>query len=235
MTRSQVCLLSLTGLLCVQASAQPASYEQQIAELQARQASGIELSEAYYGLGTSLQQEERHEEAVAAFDDALQALRENTGLYDLEQLPVLQARLDSTQALESWEEVDAGKQLAYQITLHNPAAGTASHYQTLRELGLWKLRVAEEKLLPNALDGVRDAVALYRHELEQPGVVTAYSPLSFANLYLDLAALEFLQARQKLALPLAEYTMGGPRTATETYCQTISGPDGRPRDVCRSI
>ncbi len=192
-------------------------------------------TESYYSLGTSLQEQARHAEAVEAFDDALQQLRENAGLYDLEQLPVLQARLDSTQALSSWEDTDAGKQLAYQIAVRNPEAGIARRYQTLRELGLWKLRVAEEQLLPNSLNGVRDAVALYRRELDQPDVRASYDTISLSNLYLDLAALEFLQAKEKLALPLSEYTTGGSRTTTEMYCQVIYGPDGRAREVCRSV
>jgi hypothetical protein len=219
----------------ISSSSTAAAYEQRIADLQVRQASGLELSEAYFGLGMALQRQQQHEAAVEAFDNALQALRENTGLYDLEQLPVLQARLDSTQALASWEDVDAGKRLAYQITAKNPAAGSDRRYQTLRELGLWKLRVAEESLLSNSLDGVRDAAALYRHELDEPNLRAAYDTLSLSNLYLDLAALEFLQAKQKLALPLSEYTTGGSRTTTETYCQTIYTADGRAREVCRSL
>jgi tetratricopeptide (TPR) repeat protein len=219
MTRSKTFLLPIAGLLsltCFDSVAQTPG-------------------ESYYSLGTSLQEQERHEEAVEAFDDALQLLRENGGLYDLEQLPILQARLDSTQALSSWEDVDAGKQLAYQIAVRNPAAGTSTRYQTLRELGLWKLRVAEEGLLPNSLNGVRDAASLYRRELDQPDIRAAYDTISISNLYLDLAALEFLQAKEKLALPLSEYSTGGSRTTTQMYCQTIYGPDGRAREVCRSV
>lgn len=106
---------------------------------------------------------------------------------------------------------------------------------SLRELGLWKLRVAEEGLLPNSLNGVRDAAALYRRELDQPDIRAAYDTISVYNLYLDLAALEFLQAKEKLALPLSEYSTGVSRTTTQMYCQTIYGPDGRVREVCRSV
>ncbi len=254
MVRSTLSLLPAAGLLSLvsihgfaqaassenDTDAALASYEQLVADLEARPNTfGVdaELSEAYYGLANSLQTLERHEEAVAIFDKALQALRENKGLYDVEQLPVLQSQLDSRQALASWQDVDAGRHLAHLITVKSTAAGTEQRYQTLRELGLWKLRAAEEKLLPNPLDGVKEAVALYRHELEQPGIRAAYEgrALSLANLYLDLAALEFLQAKEKLALPITEYVQGGPRTVTETQCQTIQAPDGRGRQVCRSM
>ncbi len=248
MTRSKFPLLPVAGLWCLTclhgiahaAVDDAAAYEQLIVELQTQQlrsGTAVELGEAYYGLGNSLQTLERHAEAVEAFDNALQVLRENAGLYDLAQLPVLHARLDSSQALSSWQDVDAGKQLVHLITLKNPTASTEQRYQTLRELGLWKLRAGEEDLLPNSLDGVRDAAALYRAELERPGVGAAYEGrgLALANLYLDLAALEFLQAKQKMALPLTDYQQGGPRTVTQMYCETIQGPDGRARQVCRSM
>lgn len=217
-----------------------ASYQQLITELEASQpafAVAMELGQAYYGLGRTLQSLQQHEEAMVAFDMTLQILRENTGLYDLEQLPVLQARLDSSKALASWEEVDAGVHLAHEITLKSPAAGSEHRYQTLRELGLWKLRAAEEDLLPNALSAVREAAELYRRELEQPDIRAAYSgrTLSLANLYLDLAALEFMQAGKKLALPLNAFVEGGPRTITQMQCEMIQMPDGRVRQVCRTL
>jgi tetratricopeptide (TPR) repeat protein len=243
MTRSTIFPLSVACLLwlpcpgfaqAASASA-PESYTQLIAQLEARGADGTELGEAYTGLGNALQILGRHVDAAAAFDRALQALRENNGLYELEQLPVVQARLDSSLALASWQEVEAGKQLAHLIALRNPGTSTEVRYQTLRELGLWKLRAAEEELLPNSLEGVRDAAMLYRHELERPGVRASYGSLSLANLYLDLAALEFLLAREKLALPITEYTTGGTRRTTEVLCQTVHTPDGRTREVCRSL
>jgi hypothetical protein len=168
---------------------------------------------------------------------ALQGIRENSGLYELDQLPVLQAQLESQEALAAWRDVDASMQLAHLISLKNPDASIDRRYQALRELGLWKLRAAEEDLLPNPLHETRDAAAIYRLELDEPDSRGAYAgrPLSVANLYLDLAALEFLQAREKLALPLSEYVEGGQRTSTQTYCETIQTPDGRGRQVCRTM
>lgn len=219
---------------------QLARYQQLIAELQNRQnnfGDSAGLSEAYAGLASSLQKLERHEEAVKAYDQALQLLRESSGLYALEQLPLLQAQLVSSQALKSWQQVDADRHLAYTIVLKNPAATIAQRYQALRELGLWKLRVGEDGLLPNSISDARDAAELYREELEQPEIRAAYEgkALSLANLYLDLAALEFLQAKKQLALPLSSYGTGGQRTTTEMFCETLPTADGRGRQVCRNI
>lgn len=246
MFRAQLLLLPFASLSWL-ASAHAAEavdaaalHQQLVAELQSLPSdAGVELrlGTAWYELGRSLQQQGRHDEAVAAFDQALDALRKNKGLYDLDQLPVLQARLDSSEALEGWREVDAGRQLAYFITLRNPEAGVERRYQALRELGLWKLHAAEEELLPNALADARAAATLYRQELEQENLRADYAgrPLQVANLYLDLAALELLQARQKLALPLSEYYAGGQRTEVQVFCETIATPDGRTRQVCRSL
>src|SRR5690606_27345035 len=78
---------------------------------------------------------------------------------------------------------------------------------------------------------------LYQQELERPGLRAAYAarPLALANLYLDLAAPEFLQARKKLALPLGAYVAGGQRTVAQVFCETIQTPDGRTRQVCRTL
>jgi tetratricopeptide (TPR) repeat protein len=216
------------------------SYQQLITELETRPnalAAGMELGEAYYGLGNSLQALERHEEAVQAFDMALQHLRKNKGLYDLEQLPVLQAQLDSSMALAAWDKVDADRQLAHLIALKNPAASIERRYQTLRELGLWKLRAADEELLPDFLDDAKEAAELYQQELERPDLRASYQgrPLFVANLYLDLAAIEFMQAKKRLAMPLSSFVEGGQRTLTQMYCETIPTPDGRGRQVCRNI
>src|SRR5690606_33828807 len=142
MLQATACLLPAVGLVwlgcfhvCAHAAesvAAPGSYEHLIADLQARPQSAdvaMQLGEAYFALGRSLQERERHAEALLAFDDALQLLRENRGLYELEQVPVLQARLDSSQALAEWRDVDAGRQLAYLITLKNPDAGSERRYQ----------------------------------------------------------------------------------------------------------
>jgi len=248
MTRqSKACSLSFIGLwwlLCLkgvaqpESSAAPASYEQLIATLQSSQnESATGLSEAYLGLGNSLQTLERHDDAVGAFGQALQLLREDKGLYALDQIPLLQARLISNQALQAWQDVDADRHLAYRIALKNPAAGVDLHYQTLRELGLWKLKAAEEALLQDPLEQTSEAAALYREELGQADIGILYKgkALSLANLYLDLAALEFLQARKKLALPLSAYVEGGQRQTNEMFCETLPTADGRGRQVCRNI
>lgn len=230
--------VSLPALAQSEALSSLVSYERTIAALQTQPADvSAQLGEAYSGLGNTLQSLQRHQEAMAAYGQALQLFRENGGLYTLEQLPLLESRLASSQALASWQEVDADRQLAYQVAVKNPAANVALHYQTLRELGLWKLRAADEKLLPNDLDVAREAEALYRRELDQPSLRADYQgkPLWLANLYLDLAAIEFLQAKKKLALPLDAYKDAGPRKITETYCETIPTPDGRGRQVCRNM
>jgi tetratricopeptide (TPR) repeat protein len=249
MTRSKIHSLLIAGLLWLiscHSIAQPeavpalAAWQQLIDTLRASQNPinvDAQLSEAYAGLGNSLQTLEQHADAIAAYDQALQLLRENKGLYTLDQLPVLQARLESSQALANWQEVDAGRQLAWLITMKNPDTSSELRYQTLRELGLWKLRAAEEDLLPNSLEDAREMSELYRQQLAQPDLRAAYQgrALSLANVYLDLAALEFLQAKQQLELPLSSFGVNGQRTVSEMFCESIPTPDGRMRQVCRNV
>lgn len=222
------------------ASASISSYQQLIAELQGQPdtlGTSTTLAEAYASLGSALQEEEQHADAIAAYTQALQFVREANGLLALEQFPLLEARLASHQAMAAWSEIDADRRLAWLIAHKNPAADIGLRYQTLRELGLWRLKAADEELLEDAMDGAKEAVLLYQRELADAEILAAYqqSPLSLANLYLDLAALEFLQARKKIELPLGAYMNGGQRTVTETYCETIQTADGRTRQVCRNL
>jgi tetratricopeptide (TPR) repeat protein len=233
-------LTGLPGRAQTEARQSVESYQHTIAELQAQPNDAqvdVRLSEAWSGLGNALQAMERHEDAVDAFGQAMQLLRENNGLYAIEQLPLIHARLTSNLALSAWEEVDTDRQLAYQLAVRNPDVSVAVRYQSLRELGLWKLRAADEDLIPNSLAAAKDAAELYRHELEQPGLRAAYQGkgLWLANLYLDLAAVEFMQAKKKLALPLSAFKDVTERNVTETYCETIVSPDGRSRQVCRNL
>lgn len=57
-------------------------------------------------LGLAMQEQDRHEEAIAYFKQARQASRIQFGLYDETQVLLVEAIIDSELALENWSEVD---------------------------------------------------------------------------------------------------------------------------------
>lgn len=65
-----------------------------------------ELREQYAALGTLLQQSGDHEEAIEAFESAMHIDRVNTGLYTLDQIPIVEKIIASHEALGHDTEVD---------------------------------------------------------------------------------------------------------------------------------
>jgi tetratricopeptide (TPR) repeat protein len=65
-----------------------------------------ELREQYDALGTLLQQNGEHEEAIKAFEAAMHIDRVNAGLYTLDQIPVVEKIMASHEALGNASEVD---------------------------------------------------------------------------------------------------------------------------------
>ncbi len=65
-----------------------------------------ELREQYDALGTLLQQSGDHEEAIKAFESAMHIDRVNTGLYTLDQIPVVEKMIASHEALGHDTDVD---------------------------------------------------------------------------------------------------------------------------------
>jgi len=212
-----------------------ASYQQRVAELQAgNDQGGAILSEAWLGLGTALQALDDDEEAIAAFGEALQALRIANGLHDAAQLPVLQRQLQSQEKLQNWEAVDATLHLMHYIATRQYPPGAAQRFDAVLALAHWKQRATEEKLLSENLDPAAEASMLYANEIKHLQALPAASAtnLQLATLHLDLATVEFLLARTKWAQPLAAYGMTGPSTVQQQQCQTVRLADGRTSSFC---
>lgn len=95
-----------------------------------------QLAEAGMALGRNLQALERHEEAIAEFERARQVLRANGGLYELQQLPLLDAQLESRLALQQWAEADGLQETRFQLI-------QSSAQTTPRQLAEASLRLAD--------------------------------------------------------------------------------------------
>lgn len=64
------------------------------------------LREQYDALGTLLQQDGEHEDAIAAFESAMHIDRVNGGLYTLDQIPVVEKMIASHEALGNTDDVN---------------------------------------------------------------------------------------------------------------------------------
>jgi hypothetical protein len=209
-----------------------------IAQLETSQgAYGAELSEAYFQLGTTERTLELPEAAVETFGKALQSLKIGYGLYDLRQLPILEEMLTTYETLENWEEVDSIHHLIHFITARNPDADAELRFQSLVQLGRWKLQSEVDGLLPNREGSANEVLKLYENEIEKLEAYANYPDKSIhlATLYLDLAEVEFSEAKAKYAMPITEFGLVGQSSISTVSCVTFMGRDGKPVQSCTNV
>ena len=102
------------------------SLRQAIEQLETSQgAYGSGLSEQMLSLGLSLQQQQRHLEAVNAFKRGVHLARINSGLYCPDQIPLLEGEVKSHIALGQYAEADELQQYLYRVQLRSMEAGEA--------------------------------------------------------------------------------------------------------------
>jgi tetratricopeptide (TPR) repeat protein len=81
-------------------------YESSISTIESQQGVySFSLVPELVGLGHSYRQGEKHSEAAAAYQRALDILKINEGLYSPNQLPLLEILIEENSKIESWEKV----------------------------------------------------------------------------------------------------------------------------------
>lgn len=194
------------------------------------------LSQAYTDLGDAYQTLGRHEEAVEAYGNALQAVRINNGLNDTNQLPILDKYVDSYRALENWKAVDTNLHLYHHIARRSFAPGDDRRIEALLKLGRWKLQAAGDKLLYEHVG--EEALQLYQKEIEFLESVEEYPDkgLHMARLYLDYASTALYQATWLMNKPIEDFQQSGQsRSVTRMECTYIRTPDGKLIPVCSTV
>ncbi|MEH6611454.1 MAG: hypothetical protein V7696_18935 [Halioglobus sp.] len=93
-----------------------AFYRDAIAELESSEgAYGEGLQEQLLSLGLSLQQQGRHEEAIKTLKRGVHLARINSGLYSIDQIPLLQTEIASLMARGEFLEADERQSYLYRV------------------------------------------------------------------------------------------------------------------------
>ncbi|MDY6981560.1 MAG: tetratricopeptide repeat protein [Pseudomonadota bacterium] len=196
---------------------------------------GEELSEAYVELGRTQRALGEHDASADAFNKALQAVRVSNGLNDLRQLPVLQELRTTHEELGDWDDVHAMHYLAFNIAMRND--DEELRVRSLRDLGRWLRKAANEKLVSDYAANAGNLITLYEREIRRLEEKEPYAGrnLHLASLYLDLASTELSEAKRKYELPITEFQtpgLGEQRSTVEQTCFTTIDRNGRPITVC---
>ncbi|MEP1473152.1 MAG: hypothetical protein ABJK25_19400 [Halieaceae bacterium] len=149
---ASACLLTLLapGLIAqetLEAEAQPAPdsrdvlfYRSAIAEVESNEGAYAQaLQEQLLSLGLSLQQQGRHEEAIAVLKRGVHLARINDGLYSIDQIPLLQTEIASHMASGQFLEADERQMYLYRVQQRSLDRGEI-RAQALMQQARWQRR-----------------------------------------------------------------------------------------------
>lgn len=117
------------------------NYNAVIAELEGE--GGVwnsDLIEELYSLGTLLQQQGSHEEAIKLFDRAVHINRINLGLHAVEQVPAIESKIQSYLALNQWQDADLTFEYLYYIQRRAYGSRDPRLIPVLSSIAEWNLR-----------------------------------------------------------------------------------------------
>lgn len=98
------------------------------------------LVRATAGLATAYHAAKRHDLAAARFEQAIALSRRTAGLFDEEQLPLLEKQAESLGALDRMTEALQARRYALRIVEHRYGAGSLRFAQELESIGRWYAR-----------------------------------------------------------------------------------------------
>ena len=221
----------------IAASAELARYEQMIREREAEHGVYDPVSGEYLlALGLFYQRQDKHEQAVAALERALQIKRVNEGLQSDSQLAILEQLVESNIAIADWDAVDSNYQQLLWISKRNYDASDPRLLPALDRVARWKLKAYKESLLDGgALNTIGASEKLFRDTIEiletqygehAPGLIQALYGRALTN---------YQYAIEVANTPQDEFQGAGNPTRTQLVCRILSTPDGGSRRVCNTI
>jgi hypothetical protein len=117
-----------------------AFYRDAIAELESSEgAYGQGLQEQLLSLGLSLQQQGRHEEAIETLKRGVHLARINSGLYSIDQIPLLQTEIASLMARGEFLEADERQSYLYRVQQRGLIQGEV-RAEALMQQARWQRR-----------------------------------------------------------------------------------------------
>lgn len=182
-----------------------------------------QLGEAYLELANSLSADENHDGALEAYNNALQVVRVSEGLNSLNQLPILQALLNTLEQTRQWQRYDETLGLINTISQNQLPVGDDRRVEAMNQISRWRLRAAEEELLETTAKDHSKLVELYEEELRQIELSGSanISDLAISSLRIGEAFARLSLARNTLDKPLSEYRDITSRPIKDrTPCQT---------------
>lgn len=194
-------------------------YDLSLAEIQ------TDLGRIYSDLG-------EHEKAIDLLTQALHLVRLNSGLYDPQQIRVLEELIEALIANTDWEQVDNYRHLVFSLQKRTYAPDSPEFADAVIAMGNWQLasgRIGRAQGF-QALAELSDLKALYASQLEY---ARAREDLGrqWSFIYADALA-DIALARQYLRADMGEMMIPVQRYVTQTVCRNVPNGTGGYSRVC---
>ena len=214
-----------------------AEYEQQIREREIEH--GVydpATGEYLLSVGLVYQKDGKHEEAVDAFNRALQIKRVNEGLQSTGQVLILEQLVKSNIANADWEEVDQNYQQLLWIHKRNYDVGDPRLLPVVDKVGRWKLKAYKENLLESsAIRTIGESEKLFRDTITILERQYGENDPRLINPLYGRALTNYQYAIEVANTPQDDFHGTGSPTRTQVMCRTVPTANGGARRICNTI
>ncbi len=197
------------------------------------------LVEMYDDLARFYQEHSDPEQAQAMYRLAFQLTRISSGLNSEQQLPYIDRIIESSLALNDWQQADDMHQLRFYLTnrLYDPADPRFA--AAVAELGDWKLRAMRENLLSQGYRGIgREAEALskiYSDSISRIQASPEFNETALLPLYQGKSHADMEVARVLADTPYQFFEGTVSRFVYQTVCRNVSDGQGGVVRQCNNV
>lgn len=197
------------------------------------------LIEAYDDMARFYVELEDYENAIRLHTDALQIARINTGLYSHEQLPILDALIESNSSATQWEEVDNLEELYYFINSRLYAFADPNHIAAAEDYGSWKLRLVRENLMEHSdfrlLDIAEELSRFYDRLLERLEPESSVKGEDLLSVIYGKSQADLTLARAVARTPYTAFQGTESQFINQTRCQNVRNSQGQVVRNCFTV
>mgnify|MGYP001627118116 CR=1 FL=1 len=194
-------------------------YDLSLAEIQ------TDLGRVYSDLG-------EHDKAVELLTQALHLVRLNSGLYDPQQIRVLEELIEALAANADWEKVDNYQHLVFSLQKRTYEPDSPEFADAVLAMGNWQLASGQlgRSQSFQALGQISDLRDLYASQLEY---ARAREDLGRQWSFIYATAMaDIALARQYLRSDMGEMMIPVQRYVNQTVCRNVPNGSGGYNRVC---
>ena len=197
------------------------------------------LIEAYSDFGAYYSEVGEHAAAAEQYSSAWQVARISTGLFSVEQIPVLQRLIESYRNLGNWEEVDKFEHLRYHIGSRVYEKGDEAFLLAATAYGDWKLRVVRENLLDlnsRALSSeIEDLSRFYSRTIADLEMNTDTTQEEMLQMIYGKSLADVALARMVASTPYTAFQGTVSQYINQTRCQNVVNSQGQVVRQCYNV